>query len=77
MAEDAEVKSGTSSTIRSAKNLPLEMAEDAEVDANSDGGDDETVKRSSLSKKPNILIEYLTSSRFRKRCVFLDSFGYS
>ena len=44
-AEDAEVESETSSTTRSAKNLPLDMAEDAEIDGNGNGGDDETVKR--------------------------------
>ena len=55
MAEDAEVRSGTSSTTRSAKNLLLNMAKDAEV-----GGDDETVKRSP-SKKPSRPTGYLIS----------------
>ena len=41
-------------TTRSAENLPSDMAEDAEVGGNGDGGDDETVKRSPLSKKPNV-----------------------
>ena len=78
MAEDAEVESGTSSTTRSAENLPLNMAEDAEVGGNDDGGDDETVKRSPLSKKPNGHMEYLTSlcsdadsASFEKRGAYL------
>ena len=49
-AEDAEVGSGTSSTTRSAENLLSDMAEDAEVGGNSDGDDDEIVKRSPPSK---------------------------
>ena len=54
MADDAEVGSRTSSTIRSAENLSasIDMAEDAEV-GGGNSGDDKTVKRSS-SKKPNI-----------------------
>ena len=44
-AEDAEVGSGTSSTTRSAENSPSDMAEDAEVGGNGDGGDDETVEK--------------------------------
>ena len=60
-AEDAEVGSRTSSTTRSAKNLPSDMAEDVEVGGNGDGGDDKTVERSPLSKKPNGLMGYLTS----------------
>ena len=62
-AEDAEVRSGMSSTTRSVKNSPSDMAEDAEVGGNGDGDDDETVERSLLSKKPNGPIEYLTSLR--------------
>ena len=59
-AEDAEVDSGTSSTIRSAENLSVlvDMAEDAEV-GEGDGGDDKTVKRSPF-KKPNVPIGYLS-----------------
>ena len=61
IAEDAEVDSKTSSTTRSAKNLSasVDMAEDAEV-GKRDGDNNETVKRSSLSKKPNGLMGYLT-----------------
>ena len=66
MADDAEVGSGTSSTTRSAKNSPLDMAEDAEVGGNGNGGDDETVERSPLSKKPNVSTGYLTSIRSEK-----------
>ena len=51
IAENAEIESGTSSTTRSAKNSPSDMVKDAELGGNSDGGDDETVKKSSLSKK--------------------------
>ena len=50
MAEDAEVGSGTSSTIWSAKNLPSDIAEDAEIGGNDHGGDVETVKRSPSKK---------------------------
>ena len=63
MAENTEVESGTSSTTRSDKNLPRDMAEDAEVDSNGDDGNDQTVKRSPLFKKPNGPAEYLTSLR--------------
>ena len=66
MAEDAEVGSGTSSTIRSAKNLSasVDMAEDAEV-GEGDGCDDETVKQSPF-KKPNRPMGYLTSLHSEK-----------
>ena len=64
-AEDAEVRSGTSSTTRSAKNSPLDMAEDAEVGGNGDGGNDKTVERSP-SKKPSVPTGYLTSLRSEK-----------
>ena len=64
-AEDAEVGNGTSSTTRSGKNLPLDIAEDTEVDGNDDGGDDETVKRSS-SQKPSGPRGYLTSLHSKK-----------
>ena len=67
MAEDAEIRSGTSSTTRSAENSPSDMAEDAEVGGNGDGGNDETVERSPLSKKPNVSTGYLTSLRSEKR----------
>ena len=51
MAEDAEIGSGTSSTIRSAKNssVLVDMAEDAEV-GEGDIDDDVTVKRLPLFK---------------------------
>ena len=49
-AEDVEFGSGTSSTTRSAENLPSDIAEDAKVDGNNDGGDDKIVKRSPPSK---------------------------
>ena len=63
MAEDAKVRSKTSSIIRLAENLPLNMAEDAEIVGNGDGGDNETVKRSPLSKKSNGPMRYFTSLR--------------
>ena len=65
MAEDAEVGSRTSSTTRSAENLSasVDIAEDAEVGGNGDGGDDETVERSPLSKKSSGPMGYLTSLR--------------
>ena len=82
MAEDAEVGSKTSSTTRSAKNLPLDIAEDAELGGNGDSGDDKLVKRST-SRKLSGLTGYLISLRsdadsilFEKRWVFLDSFAY-
>ena len=60
----------------------MDMAEDAEV-GEGDGGDNETVKRSPLSKKSKVSIGYLTSLRsnvdskpLAKRWVSLDSFGY-
>ena len=64
MAEDDEFGSGTSSTTRSDKNLPLDIAENAEVGGNGDGGDDKTVKKSPLFKKLNGLTKYLTSLCF-------------
>ena len=39
------------------------MAENAEVGGNGDGGDDETVERSPLSKKSSGPMGYLTSLR--------------
>ena len=77
MAKDAEVRSGTSSTPRSAKNSPSDMAKDAEGGGNNNGGNDETIERSPLSKKPNGLTGYLTFICFKKKWVSLDSFGYS
>ena len=58
---------------RSAKNSPLDMAEDAEI-GEGDGGDNEMIKKSPLSKKPNIPTRYFTSLRFEKRWISLDSF---
>ena len=52
------------------------MAENAEVDGNGDAGDNKTVKRSPLSKKPNVPTEYSTSPRSGKKWVSFDSFGY-
>ena len=49
------------------------MAEDDEV-GEGYGGDDETVKRSPLSKKPNVSTRYLTSLWSKKLKVSLDSF---
>ena len=51
MAKDAEVGSGTSSTIRSAENFSalVNIAEDAGVGEN-DGDNNKTVERSPLSK---------------------------
>ena len=67
MAEDAEFGSGTSSITRSAESSPSDMAEDVEVGGNGDGGDDKTVERSPLSKKPNVPTGYLTSLHSKKR----------
>ena len=44
-AQNAEIGRRTRSTTRLAKNLLLNMAEDAKVGGNGDGGDDETVKK--------------------------------
>ena len=74
MAKDVEVKSGTSSTTRSTKNLPLNMAEDGEIGSNGNCVDNEKVKTSPLSKKPNVLTRYFTFLRSKKRWVYLDSF---
>ena len=52
------------------KNLLLDIAEDAEVAGNSDNSDNETVKRSPFSKKPNGSIGYLTSLGSRKNMSF-------
>ena len=57
-------------TTRSAKNFPSDMAEDAEIGANGDSGDDETVERSPLSKKLNGLIGYFTSLLSGKKMSF-------
>ena len=48
MAKDAEVGHKTRSTIRSDKNLPLDMAKDAEVGGNNNGNDNKRVKKSPL-----------------------------
>ena len=77
IAENAEVRSGISFTTKSAKNLSLDMAEDAKVGGNSDGGDNETVKKSP-SKKSSGPMAYLISLRsdadsslFKKRWAYL------
>ena len=75
-AKDTKDGSKTSFTTRLAKNSPLNITEDIEVGGNGDNGDNETVKRSPLSKKPNIPTKYFTSPYSWKRWVFLDSFGY-
>ena len=84
-AEDAEVRSRTSSTTKLAKNLSasVDMAEDTEV-GEGDGGDNETVERLTLSKKSSGPMGYLTflcsnadNAPFTKRWVSLDSFDYS
>ena len=65
MAEDAKADSGTSSTTKSGENLSasVEMTEDAKF-GKGDGDDDKTVKRSTLSMKPNGRMGYLTSLQF-------------
>ena len=50
------------------------MAKNAEVGGNDNDTDNEIVKRSSLSKKPNILIGYLTFLCSKKEKVFPNSF---
>ena len=62
MTEDAEVGSKMTSTTKSAKNLPLHIAEDAEISDNGNGGNNEMVERSP-SRKPSKFIEYLASLR--------------
>ena len=54
MTEDAKVRIKTSPTTRSAKNLPLDMAEDVEVDGNGDGDGDETVEKSPSKKSADL-----------------------
>ena len=78
MAEDAQVGNKTSFTIRSAENLlaSVDIVEDTENDE-SDGSNNKTVKRLSLSKMPNVPTRYFTSLCSKKRWVSLDSFGYS
>ena len=49
-AENAKLGNKTNSTTRLAKNLPLNIAEDAEIGGNSNSGDNKTVKRLPLSK---------------------------
>ena len=53
----------------------MDMTKNAEV-GEGDGGDNETVKRSPLSKKLNGPIGYLIFLHSGKRWVSLDSFGY-
>ena len=65
MVEDTKVGSGISFTTRSVKNLPSDIAKDAEVGSNSNDGDDETVKRSAFQKSSG-LTEYLTFLCFEK-----------
>ena len=77
MAENAGVESKTSSTTRSAKNSLSNLAENTEVGDNGNSGDNETVKISSFSNKPNIPIGYFTSLHSKKRSIFHNSFGYS
>ena len=50
------------------------MVKDAEVDSDGESADDETIKKSPLSKKPNVPIRYLTSLYTKKRWVSLESF---
>ena len=75
MAENAEVGNGISSITRSAKNLPADMAKDAEVDGNGNGNNDEIVEKLPF-KKLSGLIEYFISLRSRKKWVSPDSFGH-
>ena len=75
-AEEPEVGSETSSTTRLAKNLPSNMAENIKVGSNGDNGDDEIVKRSPFSKKPNVFTEYSTFPQYKKTWVSLDNFCY-
>ena len=66
MAEDAEVGSRTSSTIRLAENssATVDMAEDAEVGGNDDSSDDETVKKITFQEvKRTYGISYLPTLR--------------
>ena len=62
ITEDVEISSKTTFTNKLGKNLSalVDIAEDSEVDE-SNIGDDKTVKRSPLSKKPNVPIGYPTS----------------
>ena len=59
ITEDTELGSKTSSMTRLAKNssLLVDIAEDVEV-GEDNGGDDETVERSLLFKKPNVPTGY-------------------
>ena len=72
-AENAEVGSGTSSIIRSAKNssASVNMAKYAEV-GEGNGADDKTVKRSPLFKKSNELMEYLIFLRSNADSVLFE-----
>ena len=65
-AEVAEINSGTSFITRSAKNLPLDMAEDLKIGSNNDGSDNKMVKKSSLFKKSSSSMQYLIFLHFEK-----------
>ena len=77
MVKDIEMGSEISSIIKSAKNLPLNMVENAEVGGNTDDDNNETVKKLLFFKKLNVLIGYFTSLYSGKKWVFFNSFGYS
>ena len=65
-AEDAEVGSRTSSTTRSANNssASVDMAEEAEVSSNGDGGDDEMVKKITFQEvEQTYRVSYLLTLR--------------
>ena len=66
-AENAEIGNRISYITQSAKNSPLNMAEDPEVVGNGDAGDDKMVKISLIYKKTNKPKEYFTSLHFKKR----------
>ena len=58
---------------KSAENISalIDMDEDAEVGDNGDSGNDETLEKSPLSKKPNGPTGYLTFLHFEKKMSFL------
>ena len=60
-SENAEVRSKTSFMTRSAKNSPLDRAEDAEVGGNWDGSNNKMAKRSPFFKisSGSISVSYL------------------
>ena len=53
--------------IRLAKNLPLDIAKNIEIDGNDNSNDDKTVKKLPLSKKSNVLTGYLTFLYSKKK----------